>query len=409
MRPPQVVLYVENGMTGGGSAESLMQLLAVLDRSKFIPVVVFSSSTPYVARVAAIGVETMVLDHWYVSRASGRLRSLATKIASIAIVYGARWLPLASLWLELAITASLRRRLRVVMLDRRVSIVHSNNNPHRDLWVIAAAAECDIPCVSHLRSFHSMGFSSQRSAFVNQRSAAFIAYSRSVAKHWISNGLDASRISVIHNAIGKMSRKPTNLESEFGIPVSSQVVAIVGRIIPERRHDLLIKALPRIRAKIPSLRLLVVGGAGSREERFLRQLVEDANLNDVVILAGHRRDAQEIIAAADVIVLPYSIEPFGRTVLEAWQLGTPVVLSNVGHVSDIVEDRETALLFVSGDAGSLADRVVEVLSDTVLAKRLVRKGLAACQDRFSIEAQRDEIQALYSRILDSAGTAILQQ
>lgn len=386
-------------MHGGGSAESLFQLLSVLDRSRFDPVVVFSSPIPARQRIAGLGIETHLLEHWYFSRQRSRLRSLAAWMASALVVHGARWMPRFCLMLDRFLTSRLRRGMVALIRHLRIDLVHTNNNAHRDLWAIEASALAGVPCVAHLRSFHSLGFSAPRAALANRLATAFVGYSSSIIEHWADAGLSSGRMHLVHNAIGDIQADPVDLEANFGIPVGAPVLGIVGRVIPERGHDFLIRALPRVLARLPALRLLVVGDGDPADKSRLAELARTTGVSEAVVFTGHRKDARGIIAALDALVLPYRIEPFGRTLLESWLLGTPVILSRVGQIGQIVGDGENALLFDLEDSQDLANTLIRLLEDPVLAARLAASGRQTCRARFSIEAQRDALQALYLGLL----------
>jgi glycosyltransferase involved in cell wall biosynthesis len=393
------ILYVENGQTGGGSAESLLQLLRVLDRERFRPLVVFTSPIPAIGKVAGMGVRTIVLKDWYYSRADDVLTAWASRLASAAVIHGAGWLSSASLTLDRLLTARLRNSLEGLIRAEKVDLVHANNNAHRDLWVIEAAKAAGVPCVSHLRSFHALGFSLARARRANAGVVAYIAYSRSVAEFWRERGVDALRLRVIHNAIGEIAEQPANLADACGIPVGAPAIGITGRIIPERGHELLFWAMPALLKTFPELRLLVVGGAAPSNRLRLERLARDLGIAEAVVFLGHRADARRIMASLDASVLPYTIEPFGRTLLESWRLGVPVVVSRVGHIEEIVADGEDALLFDAGDPGDLAAKLARLLGDAALRRRIAEKGRETCRNRFSIEAQRDVLQGIYERLL----------
>lgn len=396
------ILYVENGMHGGGSAESLFQLLAVLDRSLFEPVVVFTSPIPAQQRIANFGIKTHVLDNWYFSRQVGRVREALAWGASALVVHGARILPWASLALDRALTAPLRARLADLIRRENIDLVHTNNNPHRDLWALEAAAGAGVPCVAHLRSFHSLGFSACRAERANRAVSAYVGYSDSILEHWRAAGLDARRMHLVHNAIGAVEADPVDLTSAYGIPPGAPVLGIVGRVIPERGHDVLIRALPELVKRFPGLRLLVVGGGGKADLDSLAVLVHGLGMSDHVVFTGHRKNAAGIIAALDALVLPYHIEPFGRTLLESWLIGTPVVLSRVGHIERIVTDGSDALLFTPNDPRDLAAILGRLLVDGSLAQYLAAAGRRTCLARFSVAAQRDALQRLYVGFLEQS-------
>jgi glycosyltransferase involved in cell wall biosynthesis len=393
------ILYVENGQTGGGSVESLLQLLQVLDRTRFRPVVVFTSPIPAIEKIAGLGIRTILLQDWYFSRTESRLKKWASRLASAVVVHGARWLPRICLELDRALTACLRTRLLRLIRSEMIDIVHTNNNAHRDLWAIEAAGRAGVPCVSHLRSFHALGFSKQRACLANSNAAAFIAYSLSVGEFWRAQGVDGLRLLVIHNAIGKIVTKAIDLGDVCGIPKGAPVIGITGRIIPERGHECLLHAMSNLLQEFPALRLLVIGGAEDSNRKRLERMARTLGIQREVIFLGHRADARAIMASLDASILPYTIEPFGRTLLESWQLGVPVVVSRVGHIGEIVTDGQNALVFEPDDSADLAAQIAYLLKNQEVRQRLIKEGKETCRRRFSIEAQRDAIQNIYERLL----------
>ena len=395
------IIYVENGLNGGGSAESLIQLLSVIDRTRYRPVCVFTSIIPQIERVRAIGVEVVELHSWYFSRADGGFISLLSWLASATVVYGSRLAPHLALALDRWLTRSLRGKLAKIIRRERAVLVHTNNNPHRDLWAIEAAADAGVPCIAHVRSFHGMGFCRPRAEVINAHATEYIAYSRSIAEYWTERGLAAERVNIVHNAIGRIQAEAADLSAICGIPEDVPAIGIVGRIIPDRGHDYLLEAMPILRQRVPGVRLLVIGGGDPASLQSLSQLARRLGCEDVVMFLGHRPDAREIIAALDALVFPYTIEPFGRTLLEAWQLRVPVVLSDVGHIADVASDGETALLTPLRPP-AIADAIGRVLTDEPLRQRLIENGAKVCSERFSIESHGAAIQAIYDRVLHGA-------
>jgi glycosyltransferase involved in cell wall biosynthesis len=325
---------------------------------------------------------------------------LVAKLASALVNYGARAFPRLALRIERMFTRALRARLTRFIKTSGAALVHVNNNPHRDLWAIEAAAAAGVPCVAHLRSFHGFGFSRQRAAAVNSSVAAFIAYSRSIADYWVAAGLSPDRMHVVPNAIGEVSAASVDLRATFGCVEAGPVVGLIGRVIPERGHARLIRALPALLKEFPGLILLLVGGGAEADIGSVNALADDLGVSANVIHAGHRSDALAIMAALDAIVLPYTIEPFGRTLLEAWQLGIPVVLSRVGHIADVVTDGHDALLFEPDVSDDLSAKLTRVLRDPALRAQLTANGRQTCIERFSIAGHCRRIEAVYREVLD---------
>jgi glycogen(starch) synthase len=155
-------------------------------------------------------------------------------------------------------------------------------------------------------------------------------------------------------------------------PEGGPLLAYTGRLEYEKGVHTLLKAMPRLRRRHPGLRL-VVAGAGTHEGE-LRGLARTLRLGRSVTFTGFlgSDDLAALAAAADVAVVPSIYEPFGIVALEASAAGTPLVVADTGGLRELVEHGMTGLRFTPGDVTALAEAVTALLSDEVLARRLVK-------------------------------------
>jgi glycosyltransferase involved in cell wall biosynthesis len=394
------ILYVENGQKGGGSAESLYQLLKVIDRKKFHPIVVFTHNIPIIKKFSQIGVKTVLLEDWYFSRKGTHFFKVLAHCMNAIVIYGSFLFPKLAFNLESFLMAKLRKRVERLIEYENINLIHSNNNVHRDLWVAEAAQNKKIVCVSHLRSFHALGFSLPRVMRANKIIHAYIAYSRSVAYFWQEKGLLADKTCVIHNAIGPSTMRAIDVRLVCGFSPKTKIIGLVGRIIPERGHELLIKAMPAILRGFPDLKVIIIGGYEESAANRLKRVARSYGVTSELVFLGYRADAYQLMMSLDLGVLPYSIEPFGRTLLEYWQAGIPVVASNVGYIADIVVDKKDALLFECDKAADLASKILMALNDHDLREKLSDSGRKKCAALFSIDSHRIAVESTYIRLLN---------
>jgi len=151
----------------------------------------------------------------------------------------------------------------------------------------------------------------------------------------------------------------------------------VGRLAPEKRIDLLVKAFPAIReATSERVALVLVGGGPVREELEARQV-------EGIYLAGYRRseDLAAHFASADVFLFPSDTETFGQVVTEAMASGLPVVAPDRGGVLDTVIPGGTGFLFEAGRVGPLVDAAVRLVQNPGLRDRMGRAARAAAEVR----------------------------
>jgi glycosyltransferase involved in cell wall biosynthesis len=179
--------------------------------------------------------------------------------------------------------------------------------------------------------------------------------------------------------------------SRFGIGADDRCVIAIGNITENRGQDVLIKAMPLIRERIPGTRCVIVGephprarDLAYRDELF--DLAVGLGVAEAVTHAGHQEDVADAFAAADVVVNPRVVgEAFGRVACEALVAGRPVVAMREGAVPEVLRDGETALLVSPGDPEAIADAVVRLVREPELASRLVAEGRRDVTRRFSPE------------------------
>jgi phosphatidyl-myo-inositol dimannoside synthase len=155
------------------------------------------------------------------------------------------------------------------------------------------------------------------------------------------------------------------------------VVVCVSRLIPRKGQDVLLRALPLVRRSVPDASLLIVGDGPDRER--LERQADDAGLGDAAVFTGAVESAElpAHYAAGDVFAMPcrtrragQDIEGLGIVYLEASATGLPVVAGSSGGAPDAVREGETGYVVDGRDATAVAERLVTILQDSALAKRL---------------------------------------
>lgn len=139
-----------------------------------------------------------------------------------------------------------------------------------------------------------------------------------------------------------------------GIPQNARLLTTIARIAPPKNQLLLVRALPALRRKDPSVHVALVGSVNDHayHQELLRTARELGVADAVTIIPGLQPEDPLLVDAyhaADVFVLPSVHEPFGIVVLEAWAAGRPVVAARVGGVPDFVDDGVNGLLFDPSD------------------------------------------------------------
>ena len=142
----------------------------------------------------------------------------------------------------------------------------------------------------------------------------------------------------------------------------------------------------------------VIAGEGSQKQS-LEEEIRRAGLTDTVHLSGFRADAQAIIAAGDLFVMPSRAEPFGLVLLEAMALGRPIIATRAGGPMEIVADGATGLLTRAGDASALAAAIAALLDEPERRAAMGRCGRERYEKHFTADRMAREIAAIYRRVL----------
>ncbi|SCL16325.1 phosphatidylinositol alpha-1,6-mannosyltransferase [Micromonospora nigra] len=179
------------------------------------------------------------------------------------------------------------------------------------------------------------------------------------------------------------------------------VVVCVSRLVPRKGQDMLIRAMPEIRRRVPDAVLLVVGGGPYRAA--LVKLARQTGVERAVVFTGSV-PAVELpahYAAGDVYAMPcrtrnrgLDVEGLGIVYLEASATGLPVVAGDSGGAPDAVREGETGYVVRGRDVTQLADRVATLLADRDLARRLGAAGRAWVEREWRWETQAQRMAAL---------------
>lgn len=200
-------------------------------------------------------------------------------------------------------------------------------------------------------------------------------------------GLDLGRFGRLDRAAARTT---------LGEPPDAFLVVAIGRLVPIKRIDRLVRAFALLAAGVPGARLAIVGNGGERPA--LEALVADLGLHDQVRFAGWQANTPEWYAAADAVALTSDREGTPLALIEAAAAGRPAVAGDVGGVADVVLDGVTGFVVAPADEAAFADRLRRLAIDPELRERL---GRAAPERARAFAAERlvDDLDRLYREIL----------
>ncbi len=213
--------------------------------------------------------------------------------------------------------------------------------------------------------------------------------------------LASSRVRVSHNGVDLGVFHPETDSSDGGAYKSEVVVGAVCALRPEKRLDLLLDAFARTKKMHPATKLLIVG-SGETLGALQRQCEQLGLLTDCRFEPA-QKDVVPWMHSIDIFVMSSRSESFPNALLEAMACGCCVIGSDVGGIPELIEDGQSGLLFRSGDAADLSEKLASVLSDTALRRRLASNAAARAAHKFSMEQAVARIEHIYTSLLESAG------
>jgi len=185
--------------------------------------------------------------------------------------------------------------------------------------------------------------------------------------------------------------------SKFALP-EEKIVLFVGRLVYEKGVQILINAVPKILQKVDA-KFIIVGSGYMKEQ--LSNIVRSMGLEHKVLFEGFLDEAslQKLQKVADVSVVPSLFEPFGIVALEAMAAKSPVVASDTGGLSEIIQHDVTGVKVYPNNTDSLAWGITKVLLDDGYRQYLRENAYKRILERYDWARIAQETRGIYDSVL----------
>jgi glycosyltransferase involved in cell wall biosynthesis len=290
---------------------------------------------------------------------------------------------------------ALGRVARIVRRHRPV-ILHTHL-VHADFYGLVAGRLAGVPVLASTK--HGFNpFRSGRAFAAADRGLGrlldlHVAISGGLARYLEeTEGFPAGSFEVVHYGIVAGPEPPP--------PPVAPRIAVVGRLIPIKGHDVLLEAVARLAPGLPGLEV-EIAGAGPLDAE-LRARASALGVDGVVRFLGHR-PAGDVMEQAAIVAVPSFGEGFGMVALEAMERGRAVVASDVGGLPEIVVDGVTGVLVPPADPGALASALGALAGDPDRARALGAAGRARVHEAFTQERCTSRTEELYRAVLRRKG------
>lgn len=206
------------------------------------------------------------------------------------------------------------------------------------------------------------------------------------------------KIRTVNNAVPEVempsAERLQDMRATLEIRPGDLIIGSVGRIYDgNKRFSDLIRALPAVRERHPTARVLIVGDGPDRT--MLAELAQSLNVAPDVIFAGFQGNARDFYHVMDIFALASAHEAFGLVLVEAMLAEIPIVATAVGGIPFVLDGGRTGRLVPPLDPTKLSAAIVDLLDNPSERARLAREGLSRARSEFSASRYLAEIDHLY--------------
>ena len=279
-------------------------------------------------------------------------------------------------------------RLRKIIKNERTELVISNCGRANQTGLYAAQLT-GTPCIVYIHAPYTKRYIY---LYGLNRTNMAIFVSNAIHNSMVEKACFKSKV-VIHNGIDIDKFHPVTTRSReildrFSIDKDRIIIGQVGSLIKRKGVDILIEAGKLLADKRLNFHIVLVGSGP--DESYFRQLVQGLRLSGHVTFYGNS-DSPEYVYQniIDINVLASRSESFGLTLAEGSACGLPCVGSNTGGIPEVILDNETGLLFRSGDAKDLADKLELLIINSPLREKMGKNGQDYIAENLSLRKQLD--------------------
>ena len=383
------VMHIITRLDKGGSAETTLQVVSLLNRERYDVFLVHGLSLE--SNMGVTEQEVLARD---LSQTEKR---------------GVRSFSIPSLVRRLSLKNDLLAFISVYRLIKRIKphIVHTHTSKAGVLGRVAAYL-AGVPIIVHTphgHVFHSYY------GYIVTKMIVFVEIILSLITDKITALTDRERDEhleqgiasiekyiIIHSGVMLQQIMNTNIDVEtgkkkFDIPQNSNVIGVIGRLVPIKGHKYLVSAAKRIIKECDNTVFVFVGDGYL--ESILERQAESLGVRKNIIFAGWRSDVIDVLGLFDILVLPSLNEGMGKVLIEGMALGKPIVASCVGGIIDLVKNGDNGILVPPRDSDALSEAILKLIRNKKLAQKLGGNGKAKVYPEYDTSVMIRQIEDLY--------------
>jgi len=235
-----------------------------------------------------------------------------------------------------------------------------------------------------------------------------IAVAELVKRVLVECGVPENKIEVVHSGVdisrlGNITPLREEILAEYKWGRDSFIIGFVGALVEQKAPQDFVEVAKYVSRRLPQARFIMVGEGELRGA--VERRIKAGGLEEQVKLTGFREDVYSLMKSLDVIVFTSVKEGLCSTILEAQALRVPVVATAAGGVPEILEDGKTGLLAQVGDIEALGEKVLKLLEDKELRKKLVENAFEQVRGRFTSYHTHVGTLRVYEEVLKARAAA----
>lgn len=375
-RPPVIICFPFAGGLVGGSHISAVKLIQSLDPRQFTPLVLLHREEgPVVDLLHDNGVAYELAPV-----ASHLMAGKGSRLGNLAELPGLTW------------------RLARFLRRRRVDIVHTNDGAMHATWALPARLAGARLLWHHRGNPDAAGLRYLAPLLASR----VVAVSRYAAPR-PGPVSAAGRCSVVHSpfepAHGDVAEPPSR--AKLGLAEDTRILGYFGNLTARKRPLVFVEVIARVVAQnsaLPVVGLMFGDVLDPGLDAVVLARAAELGIADRIRLMGFLTPPEPWLALCDLLVVTAIEEPFGRTLIEAMMLGTPVVAAASGGNIEAIRHLETGVLVDPDNPSAFATAILAMIDEPLAAARIAAAAREEALDRFSVASHVDAITSIYRQL-----------
>jgi glycosyltransferase involved in cell wall biosynthesis len=279
-------------------------------------------------------------------------------------------------------------RLSRVIKQLRPDVVHAHD-PHAVAMAATALAITAPRPKPPLIASRRVEFRIARNSFSRWKYGqvdCFIANSRAIRDRLVADGIPRDKTAIVNEGVDVeriVRLRAANVHAELYLPTHAPIVGNVAALVPHKGQHHLIDAAALVVREVPDVRFVIVGDGELRES--LEQHIRHSHLERHVFLAGFRADALELTKGFDVFAMSSVSEGMCTALVDAMAASKAAVATAAGGIPEVLVDGETGYLVPPRDHHVMAEKLVKLLKDEPLRRRMGDAALSRARTHFTVE------------------------